>query len=103
MFLLSSFLLNGSSFISVPFFGRKLLNANADDAVVGCTQKAVNCARKITRDDNQNNRGTQEALDHLTVLKGVGPATASAILCLVRPDIFCYMYDEVIDCFEKKR
>jgi 3-methyladenine DNA glycosylase/8-oxoguanine DNA glycosylase len=54
--------------------------------------------------DNKNKATTaQEALEHLTVLKGVGPATASAILSLVRPDVYCYMYDEVIDCFENKR
>ena len=45
----------------------------------------------------------QEPLAELGKLKGVGPATASAILSLIRPDIFCYLYDEVIDCFEPQR
>lgn len=77
-----------------------------------CSENALNCARKIINDDasvsksssnSDKNKVTQEALEHLTVLKGVGPATASAFLCLARPDVFCYMYDEVIDCFENKR
>jgi hypothetical protein len=25
------------------------------------------------------------------------------MLSIVRPDIFCYMYDEAVDCFEPKR
>ena len=33
----------------------------------------------------------------------MGPATASVILSWVRPDVFCYMYDEVLDCFLPKR
>jgi len=45
----------------------------------------------------------QEAITEMGKLQGVGPATASAILTLVRPDVFCYLYDEVIDCFEPTR
>jgi len=45
----------------------------------------------------------QEAIGELGKLKGVGPATASAVLTLIRPDVFCYLYDEVIDCFEPQR
>jgi hypothetical protein len=45
-----------------------------------------------------------EAIQCLTnSLSGVGPATASVILTQVRPDLFCYMYDEVIDTFASKR
>ena len=45
----------------------------------------------------------EAAISELVHLKGVGPATASAVLVLVRPDVFCYMYDEVIDCFLPNR
>jgi len=44
-----------------------------------------------------------DAVNELGKLKGIGPATASAILSLVRPDVFCYLYDEVIDSFEPQR
>ena len=34
----------------------------------------------------------------------MGPATASAILCLYRPDTFAFMHDEVIEClYNQKR
>jgi len=46
---------------------------------------------------------TKKALEDIINLKGVGPATASAILSLVQPEIFAYMYDEVIECFLPKR
>jgi 3-methyladenine DNA glycosylase/8-oxoguanine DNA glycosylase len=36
-----------------------------------------------------------EAISNLTVLKGVGPATASAILAVYAPDIAPFMSDEV--------
>ncbi|KAL7523168.1 hypothetical protein ACHAXR_000051 [Thalassiosira sp. AJA248-18] len=43
-------------------------------------------------------------MNHLCELRGVGPATASAILCLYRPDIFAFMDDEVIEClYDGKR
>ena len=51
----------------------------------------------------KGNVAIKEALGELTQLKGVGPATATAVLCRYRPDLFCYMYDEVIDTFEPKR
>jgi hypothetical protein len=105
VFLLSSFFLNG--FLATLRFGLQnlwlqLLQTNTDNQVVECTTKAVHCARKIALDDNRK-QVIQEALEHLMVLKGVGPATASALLSLIRPDVFCYMYDEVIDCFEENR
>mmetsp|Transcript_12708 Transcript_12708/g.16053 ORF Transcript_12708/g.16053 Transcript_12708/m.16053 type:complete len:256 (+) Transcript_12708:56-823(+) len=37
-------------------------------------------------------------------LRGVGPATGSAVLCLYRPALFSFMDDEVIEClYEGKR
>ena len=45
------------------------------------------------------------AINHLCELNGVGPATASAILCLIKPEHFAFMDDEVIECLlpNKKR
>ena len=90
-----------------------LLRSNAEDFVKECSQNAVQLARDIQLQDcvseqtgewtPQGKGAIQNALNEMTKLKGVGPATATAVLCLVRPDIFCYMYDEVIDCFEPKR
>jgi len=38
------------------------------------------------------------AIDAFCKLKGVGPATASALLCLYKPDMFAFMDDEIIEC-----
>ena len=45
----------------------------------------------------------KSALQALTQLQGVGPATAAAVVSLVAPNNFAYMYDEVLDCFAPKR
>ena len=43
-------------------------------------------------------------MNHVCELQGVGPATASVILCLYRPDIFVFMADKVVEClYEGKR
>jgi hypothetical protein len=74
---------------------------------------AISLAMKIQLDECLDENGVltakgkksiQDAIVALTKnVKGVGPATASAMLTIVRPDIFCYMYDEAVDCFEAKR
>jgi hypothetical protein len=93
-------------------FNVKHILANTDAAVESHSRAAINLIRNAKSSNLLDANGglnahgqsvVQQALAELGHLKGVGPATASAILTLVRPDIFCYMYDEVIDCFETKR
>lgn len=40
----------------------------------------------------------KEAILEVSKLRGVGPATSSAILCLYNPNMFVFMADEVIEC-----
>jgi hypothetical protein len=89
-----------------------LLRCNTEDAVKECSRNAVQLARNIDMQASVSKTGEwtthgksaiQNAMNEMTKLKGVGPATATAVLCRVRPDVFCYLYDEVIDCFEPKR
>jgi hypothetical protein len=82
------------------------LRSNSEQAVQTATQSGIAFARKIATASNGQddvNNYMQKAIEAIAELKGVGPATASVVLSLVRPDIFCYMYDEVIDCFLPKR
>jgi hypothetical protein len=83
----------------------KFLHSNSDDDVQTYSTNAISNAKATLPSDEteQLDESIKEALQELTELKGVGPATASAVLTLVRPDVFCYMYDEVIDCFLPKR
>lgn len=90
----------------------KYLNANKDESIKKHSRAAITLAANIDlakcleKDGSLSQNGRtaiQEAIGELGKLKGVGPATASAILTLVRPDVFCYLYDEVIDCFEPQR
>jgi hypothetical protein len=85
----------------------KYLNANSEGSVKENSQAAISEARAIVfKKSTKNSMQVEEIkgpLKQLTNLKGVGPATSSAMLTLVRPDLFCYMYDEVIDCFLPKR
>jgi DNA uptake protein ComE-like DNA-binding protein len=75
----------------------KYLHSNSDDDVQKCSTNAIIKAQAIPSDekDKLDDDHIKEAVEELTELKGVGPATASAILRLIRPDAFCYMYDEV--------
>jgi hypothetical protein len=94
-------------------FNVKYINANSDTTVQHHSRLAISRAMKIQLDECLNENGVltakgknsiQDAIVELTKnISGVGPATASAMLTIVRPDIFCYMYDEAIDCFEAKR
>lgn len=90
----------------------KYLNAVTDGQVRELSRSAIARANQIQLDKCLNANGSlsqtgrkdiQETVGELGKLKGVGPTTASAILTLVRPDVFCYLYDEVIDCFEQQR
>ena len=86
---------------------RKHLESNTAAAVVQCTQRGIGLARDIDADNNDDDDDLESnikaALLAVTQLAGVGPATASLVLSLVRPDVFCYLFDEVIDCFCPQR
>lgn len=79
------------------------LRSNTDAAVRQATMSGISLAKGIVRSEAVPSKKLQESIEAITVLRGVGPATASVILSMIRPDIFCYMYDEVIDCFLPKR
>ena len=85
----------------------KFLHSNSDNDVQTYSTNAISKAKAILLPADETKKldddRIKEASQELTLLKGVGPATASAVLTLVRPDVFCYMYDEVIDCFLPKR
>jgi hypothetical protein len=97
---------------------RPLLQSNSDAAVISASRQAFatldgipttnGMIAAICDIDNcsSSNYNSEiiKAMNHLCELRGVGPATASAILCLYRPDIFVFMADEVIEClYEGKR
>ena len=60
------------------------VSALDEDIVKSATQKGFQSLPDISK-----------ALSELTVLKGVGPATASAILAAYAPDVAPFMSDEV--------
>mmetsp|Transcript_25907 Transcript_25907/g.40216 ORF Transcript_25907/g.40216 Transcript_25907/m.40216 type:complete len:286 (-) Transcript_25907:28-885(-) len=91
-------------------FLMKHLTKNSDAEIQDSISTAFEIADTIPMnsndDDNDHNdsaRIIKNSIKALTKLKGVGPATASAFLCLYRPDIFCFMDDEVIETFCGKR
>lgn len=66
----------------------KYIQANMDEEVKEYSNKAF----------REANRGEMDAaINEMTKLKGVGVAGASAVLSLYRPDLFCFMDDEVIE------
>jgi hypothetical protein len=72
----------------------KHLQANSETSIIEQSTIAI----REAKDEN-----IKIAIETLADLKGVGPATASAVLSLVAPNAFCYMYDEVIETFLPKR
>ncbi|KAL3945421.1 MAG: hypothetical protein SGBAC_000474 [Bacillariaceae sp.] len=82
----------------------KHLNSNTDTSVQECSKNAIAHARSLEASGDWNGDDDIKCcINHLTELSGVGPATASAVLSMIRPDIFPYMYDECIDTFLPKR
>lgn len=79
----------------------KHLESNTEASVRAASKSGIATARDITTKCEPSS--SKNALEVIATLKGVGPATASALLALVRPDVFCYMYDEVLDCCLPKR
>ncbi len=60
--------------------------------------------RRASAGDGDGSAAMSNAMGALCELRGVGPATASAVLSLHRPDLFVYMDDEVIEClYDGKR
>jgi hypothetical protein len=82
----------------------KHLESNSESSVQKHSKTAIELARAIPGNifDVETAEKSKAALESLMSLKGVGPATASAILSLVRPDLFSYFYDEAIECFTKR-
>ena len=98
---------------------KPMLQSNSEASVIAASTLAFAAANDIPKKEKENCNNNDQyrendedtkrqiisAINHLCELKGVGPATASAILCLIRPDIFAFMDDEVIECLlpNKKR
>jgi hypothetical protein len=92
----------------------KHLESNSESSVQEHSRHSIEIARTEIPDGQQDGTAMthvmslskeriKKALEALMNLKGVGPATASAILSLVRPDSFAYMYDEAIESCLLKR
>lgn len=83
-----------------------LLQSNSEAAVRKHSLRAFELADNIPAGckSGECNELISASLSELCELKGVGPATASAILCIYRPDVFAFMDDEVIEClYDGKR
>jgi hypothetical protein len=87
----------------------KLLHSNTETSVQEYSTTSIKFARSISptntpKEDIAEIRDkVKKAMEALMNLKGVGPATASTVLSLVRPDFFAYMYDEAIESCGLKR
>eukprot|EP00578_Thalassiosira_sp_NH16_P013086 CAMPEP_0181122312 /NCGR_PEP_ID=MMETSP1071-20121207/25243_1 /TAXON_ID=35127 /ORGANISM="Thalassiosira sp., Strain NH16" /LENGTH=280 /DNA_ID=CAMNT_0023207267 /DNA_START=122 /DNA_END=964 /DNA_ORIENTATION=- len=85
---------------------KPLLRSNSEASVVAAAKLAFDAADAIPKNDASGRHTNQisSAIKQLCVLNGVGPATASAILSIYRPDMFAFMDDEVIEClYDAKR
>eukprot|EP00560_Eucampia_antarctica_P004356 CAMPEP_0197841474 /NCGR_PEP_ID=MMETSP1437-20131217/46202_1 /TAXON_ID=49252 ORGANISM="Eucampia antarctica, Strain CCMP1452" /NCGR_SAMPLE_ID=MMETSP1437 /ASSEMBLY_ACC=CAM_ASM_001096 /LENGTH=288 /DNA_ID=CAMNT_0043451239 /DNA_START=13 /DNA_END=877 /DNA_ORIENTATION=- len=79
----------------------EISNANSEKQVKDSSLRAFSGIQELNKDSHDNIKGS---INSLCELKGVGPATASAILCMVRPDLISFMDDEVIEClYDGKR
>lgn len=72
----------------------KHINSNSEETVRECSMASFSHV-------SGNNSDINEALKEMSKLKGVGPASSSAILSLFRPDLFVFMDDEVIECLHE--
>lgn len=82
---------------------KPLLQSNSDKSVEEFSMRAVELVTNTTSATKENER-IKSAINELCNLKGVGPATASAILSIFHPDLFAFMDDEVIEAlYDGKR
>mmetsp|Transcript_4088 Transcript_4088/g.5352 ORF Transcript_4088/g.5352 Transcript_4088/m.5352 type:complete len:255 (-) Transcript_4088:99-863(-) len=70
----------------------KYLKSNSPASVQSCSRASL---AKADKDD------VDGSIAEMTKLKGVGAATASAILSFYKPELFVFMDDEVIECLHK--
>lgn len=81
----------------------KHIKSNLEDAVRALSKDAFALVRHVQSHDENVNTAIGNAVETLSKLKGIGPASASAILSLYRPDLMVFMYDEILDCFLGER
>jgi len=81
---------------------KKLLHSNEETLVQSSSKAAFRSASILLQESKHPEidvtKYIQQAMTELCALRGVGPATASAILCLYCPAYFSFMDDEVIEC-----
>lgn len=87
----------------------KQIESNDAKEIQRCTSNALIVANKLlltaTKSDEQQNEDddddvqsiVQESVDAFAQLRGIGPATASALLCYYMPEYYTFMDDEIIE------
>jgi hypothetical protein len=78
------------------------LRGNSDSDVQSASKSSFQKSSKAALNENDDGSG---AIAALCKLRGVGPATASAVLSVYQPSLFAFMDDEVIEALitDKKR
>lgn len=74
---------------------RPMLRSNSPELIQTSCRNAFEKAATSLELDEVDIPG---AISALCEPRGVGPATASAVLAMYRPDVFAFMDDEVIEC-----
>ncbi|KAK4050611.1 hypothetical protein OIV83_003337 [Microbotryomycetes sp. JL201] len=82
----------------------QLAASNPDSVVQSVTSQAITTLSKPSDESSSPSLTTTlEAIQQLSTLKGIGPATASAISAAVSPDSIPFMSDELMHaCFGKQ-
>lgn len=80
---------------------KPLLQSNSEMNVKDCSRCALEVAERADNSKSEKISEQQElikdAIDELCKLKGIGPASASAVLSIFYPNLFAFMDDEVIE------